>query len=86
MGSSKQVQITLSFPGDPAAARADLCEAQCIAERGGMAPHLIDIALTHARLFRDRIALTEAGCLIEQTGYGRRLPEPGDAEAAAARW
>jgi hypothetical protein len=51
-----------------------------------MALHLADIALTRARLFRDRAALAEAQRLIEDCGYGRRVPELEDAEAAAARW
>jgi len=67
--------------GDPAAAHADLDEAQRIAARGGMALFLADIALTRARLFHDRAALAEARRLITTTGYGRRLPELEDAEA-----
>ena len=54
--------------------------------RGGMALHLADIALTRARLFHDRAALAQARALIEKHGYGRRLPELQDAEAAAAGW
>jgi len=72
--------------GMPDAARADLDEAQRIAARGGMALHLADCALTRARLFRDHTALAEARRLIETHGYGRRLPELEDAEAAAALW
>jgi tetratricopeptide (TPR) repeat protein len=72
--------------GEPDAARADLEEAQRIAGRGGMALHLADIALTRARLFQDRAALAEARRLIEEHGYGRRLPELQDAEAAALSW
>ncbi|AGA90131.1 SEFIR domain-containing protein [Thioflavicoccus mobilis 8321] len=71
---------------DPNAARADLDEAQRIAACGGMALHLADCALTRARLFHDRAALAEARRLIETHGYGRRLPELADAEAAAATW
>jgi hypothetical protein len=51
-----------------------------------MALHLADIALTRARLFQDRAALAEARRLIDTHGYGRRLPELQDAEAAAALW
>jgi tetratricopeptide (TPR) repeat protein len=72
--------------GEPEAGRADLDEAQRIAARGGMALHLADIALTRARVFHDRAALAEARELIEKHGYGRRLPELQDAEAAAAGW
>jgi len=72
--------------GMPDAAHADLDEAQRIAARGGMALHLADCALTRARLFHDRTALAEARRLIETHGYGRRLPELQDAEAAAATW
>lgn len=72
--------------GDPDAARADLDEAHRIAARGGMALHLADIALTRARLFHDRAALAEARRLIEECGYGRRLPELQDAESAAVNW
>ncbi|MCB1873718.1 MAG: hypothetical protein KDI49_17255 [Gammaproteobacteria bacterium] len=67
--------------GDPGAARANLDEAERIASRGGMALYLADIALTCARLFQDRTALARARALIEQHGYGRRLPELEDAEA-----
>jgi tetratricopeptide (TPR) repeat protein len=72
--------------GEPDAARADLNEAERIAARGAMALHLADIALTRARLFQDRATLTEAGRLIEEHGYNRRLPELQDAEAAAESW
>ena len=51
-----------------------------------MALHLADIALTRARLFQDRAALADARRLIEEHGYGRRLPELQDAEAAASSW
>jgi hypothetical protein len=60
--------------------------AQRIAERGGMARHLANVALTRARLSRDRAALAEARRLIGDCGYGRRLPELEDAEATAADW
>ncbi|WP_295881877.1 hypothetical protein, partial [uncultured Thiohalocapsa sp.] len=72
--------------GDPAGADADLCEAERIAERGAMALHRADCALTRARLFQDPAALALARRLIEQHGYRRRLPELEDAEAAARRW
>jgi hypothetical protein len=51
-----------------------------------MVLHLADIALTRARLFQDRAALAEARRIIDTHGYGRRLPELQDAEAAAALW
>ena len=60
--------------------QADLAEAQRIAERGGMKLHLADIALTRARLFEDKAELAKARALIEECGYGRRLPELEDAE------
>lgn len=74
--------------GDATAAQADLAEAEQIARRGGMKLHLADIALTRARLFRDRKALAEARTMIEDCGYGRRLGELADAENRAAneRW
>jgi hypothetical protein len=63
-------------------AQADLAEAQRIAERGGMKLFLADIALTRARLFEDKAELAKARALIDECGYGRRLPELEDAEAA----
>jgi hypothetical protein len=72
----------LALEGNPAAARADLDEAQEIAERGPMPLFLADIALYRGRLFGDRAALAEARRLIEKHGYGRRLEELADAEAA----
>ncbi|HXU32547.1 MAG TPA: hypothetical protein VN851_18425 [Thermoanaerobaculia bacterium] len=71
-----------SREGNSAAARADLDEAQEIAERGPMPLYLADIALYRGRLFNDRAALAEARRLIEKHGYGRRLEELADAEAA----
>lgn len=59
---------------------ADLNEAQRIAERGGMKLHLADIALYRARLFKDKAELAKARALIEECGYGRRIPELEDAE------
>jgi hypothetical protein len=70
---------------DEAGAQADLEEAYQIASRGGMKLHLADIALTRARLFRDREQLQIARKLIEECGYGRRLVELQDAEAAMAQ-
>ncbi len=66
--------------GHPEAARADLDEAQEIAERGPMRLSLADIALYRGRMFHDRAALAEARRLIEKHGYGRRLGELEDAE------
>ncbi|AQR63999.1 hypothetical protein BXU06_02180 [Aquaspirillum sp. LM1] len=65
---------------DRPGAEADLAEAQRIAERGGMKLHLVDIALTRARLFNDTAELARARALIEECGYGRRLAELTDAE------
>jgi len=72
----------LLVEGHPTAARADLDEAQEIAERGPMPLYLADIALYRGRLFGDREALVVACGLIEAHGYARRLGELGDAEAA----
>jgi hypothetical protein len=72
---------------DPAGARVNLAEVERIATRGGMKRHLADHYLTRARLFfRDDLAqaradLKQARALIEEYGYGRRLPELADAEA-----
>jgi tetratricopeptide (TPR) repeat protein len=72
--------------GDPAAARADLDEAQQLAERGPMRLHLADVHLHRARLFfrenRDeaRQELQKARALIERCGYHRRDEELHDAE------
>jgi hypothetical protein len=68
------------------AARADLDEAERLATRGDMRLHLADVHLHRARLCRDRQALAEARRLIEACGYGRRLGELADAEAAAQGW
>ncbi len=73
----------LFLEGDPAAARADLDEAQEIAARGPMPLFLADVALYRGRLFGDRAALVEARRLIERHGYGRRLGELADAEASS---
>ncbi len=76
-----------ALQGDPAAARADLDEAQQIAERGPMRLYLADIHLYRARLFfrenRDeaREELKKARALIERCGYHRRDEELRDAEA-----
>ncbi|MCP3972002.1 MAG: hypothetical protein GY717_17095 [Rhodobacteraceae bacterium] len=72
--------------GDPPGAGADLDEAQRIAERGSMRLHLADCHLTRARLFRDPSELARARGLIEEWGYGRRLGELEDTEAAAKDW
>jgi len=69
---------------DEAGCRTDLDETWEIAEPGPMRLHMADILLTRARLFRDRDALAQARTLIEQCGYGRRLPELADAETALA--
>ena len=72
-------------------AQADLDEAWAIAERGPMRLFLADIHLHRARLFHaatpypwdsPRADLAAARKLIEQCGYGRRLEELADAEAA----
>jgi hypothetical protein len=66
---------------DADGARADLDEAQEIAERGSMRLHLADVTLYRARFFHDRAALAEARRLVEECGYLRRLPEIEDLEA-----
>ena len=71
---------------DPTAARADLDEAQQIAERGPMRLHLADVHLHRARLFfrenldEAREELKKARELIERCGYHRRDEELHDAE------
>ncbi|MFO1357610.1 hypothetical protein [Plasticicumulans sp.] len=65
---------------DADAARADLDEAERIAERGGMKLHLADVHLHRARLFDDRTALDVARKLINETGYERRRGELDDAQ------
>ena len=45
-----------------------------------------DVHFHRARLFRDPAALAEARRLIEKHGYGRRLEELADADAAAEGW
>ena len=62
------------------AARADLDEAQRIAERGGMKLPLADVHLHRARLFNDRTALAAARQLINEIGYERRRGELDDAQ------
>ncbi len=72
---------------NPTAARADLDEAQQIAERGPMRLHLADVHLHRARLFfrenreEAREELRKARALIERCGYHRRDEELRDAEA-----
>ncbi len=65
---------------DADAARADLDEAQRIAERGGMKLHLADVHLHRARLFDDRASLAAARQLIDEIGYERRRDELDDAQ------
>jgi hypothetical protein len=72
--------------GDPDGARADLAEAQEIAERGPMPLHFADVHLSRARLFHDRAALADARRLVDKHGYGRRRDELADLEAAADGW
>jgi hypothetical protein len=66
--------------------RALLDEVQQIAERGPMPLYLADVHLHRARLFRTRAELARAAELIRDLGYGRRVDELADAEAAAAHW
>ena len=75
-----------SAQGDAEGARADLAEAQEIAERGPMPLFLADVHLYRARFFHDRDALAEARRLVDKHGYGRRLGELEDLEAAADSW
>ncbi len=75
-----------STQGRPDAARADLDEAQEIAERGPMPLHLADVHLYRARLFHDRAALAEARRLVEKQAYFRRREELEDLEAVAGSW
>jgi len=70
----------------PEDARADLAQAQEIAERGPMPLHLADVHLYRARLFHDLAALAEARRLVEKHGYYRRREELEDLEKAAAGW
>jgi tetratricopeptide (TPR) repeat protein len=75
-----------SFQGDTSGARADVDEAEEIAERGPMPLFLADVHLYRARLFHDRAALAEARRLVEKHGYGRRREELADLEAVAGGW
>jgi len=75
-----------STQGRPEDARADLDEAQEIAERGPMPLYLAEVHLYRARLFHDRAALAEARRLVDQHGYGRRREELEDLEAVADGW
>lgn len=68
--------------GDAIGAKTDLDDAWQIAARGNMRLHMADIHLTRARLFGNRAELAKARTLITECGYGRRLPELEDAEAA----
>jgi tetratricopeptide (TPR) repeat protein len=72
--------------GRPDDARADLAEAEEIAERGPMPLHLADVHLYRARLFHDRAALAEARRLVDKHGYHRRREELEDLEKAAPEW
>jgi ATP/maltotriose-dependent transcriptional regulator MalT len=73
--------------GDAAAARADLDEAQQLAERGPMQLYLADVHIYRARLFfrenrnEAREELKKARALVERCGYHRRDEELRDAEA-----
>ena len=84
----------------PNSAQSDLDEAWDIAERGPMPLFLADIHLHRARLFGGLTSeadgatypwqspaadLAAARRLIEKHGYGRRMEELADAEAAASR-
>lgn len=75
-----------SAQGDAPGARADLAEAEEIADRGPMPLFLADVHLYRARLFHDRTALLEARRLVEKHGYGRRREELADLEAVADGW
>jgi hypothetical protein len=72
----------------PIDARADLNEANHLAERGPMPLHLADVCLHRARLFfRDNAVVAKAEIqaartLIDMHGYRRRLQELEDAENA----
>ena len=88
------LRCLLGARSGPDSAQADLDEAWDIAERGSMRLHLADIHLHRARLFHaatsypwdsPRADLAAARKLIEQCGYGRRLEELADAEAALGR-
>ncbi len=76
----------MAMQGGIAQSRADLDEAQQIAERGPMPLHLADVHLHRARLFfRDdldaaREDLKKARGLIFKHGYLRRKEELEDAE------
>jgi tetratricopeptide (TPR) repeat protein len=72
--------------GQPDLTRADLDEAEEIADRGLMQLHLADVHLHRARLFRNKNELKQAHNLIQKYGYGRRKPELEDAKAAAKSW
>ena len=87
---SPQARVTRAWlrvlTHDADGARRDLDEAWEIAERGPMPLFQADVHLHRARLFGDQAALVEARRLIEKHGYGRRLEELADAEAAAKHW
>jgi hypothetical protein len=66
--------------GNEGRSRADLDEAQQIAERGSMQLHLADVHLYRGRLFNDKEEIKKARALIEKCGYWRRKGELEDAE------
>ena len=87
--------------GDAAASSHALAEAQQIAERGPMPLVLADVHLHRARLVGmtnaegrmtnwpgvdPKAELAKARALIAKHGYGRRLEELADAEAASVAW
>jgi hypothetical protein len=65
---------------DLAGCRADLDEAQQIAEHGSMLLHLADVHLYRGRLFDDKEEIKKARAIIEKCGYWRRKVELEDAE------
>jgi hypothetical protein len=71
---------------DQASSRANLDEAQEIAERGPMRLYLADIHLYRGRFFKDKSEIAKARALIEQCGYWRRKGELEDAEAESRGW
>jgi tetratricopeptide (TPR) repeat protein len=71
---------------DALGARADLDQAQQIAQRGSMKLHLADVHLNRARLFCDKAELIKARALIEECNYWRRQQALQDAEEASVHW
>ncbi len=74
------------FEGDLNGARADLDDAQALAETGPLPLIQADVALYRARLFHDRAGLSEARRLADEQGYGRRSSELFELEAESATW